>query len=229
MEGISQYDADRLNFGGRSVCRCENGIITMRRHDSDTEKILDQKFTRLGGGRWRIKTAFDQHKRLTGHYKTAYVIGKGRSIDALRSSDFEPNSLVLCCNEAVLVAERLAQNVYGVRQDYAGGLKIQPEHATMIITEVLISLYYDQKNVILINPGEYVKRSGPTMNLCVGIAKSLADKVVMYGFDAITHKDTGYGSVANHFNQRSDNKHLFDQEKPEGVIWKDPEFYTTAV
>jgi hypothetical protein len=223
------WDMNRIKFGNtQPICKYNRGIITIRRRDADSEAILDQQFEKIGHLRWRIKVAFDRQRKPTTKHKRAYIIGKGRSADYLQESDLQ-DGMVLCCNEAVLIAEKVAPDineVYGVRQDYAGGIRMRPEKASMIITDVLVPLYYDDPKAILINPCRYVKDSGPTMDLCIAIARlSGACEIIMYGFDSIKHNDLRYCSVANDNNKKTDNSHLFRHKKPEGLIWRDPESY----
>lgn len=228
--GITQLEAMTLNFGGKSICTFERGVISCRRRDRETEEKLDEQFDRIGPNAWRMKTLFDAKKTFTGKWDNAYVIGKGRSADYLSTEDFKPNSLVLACNEAVLLAEKYTDTVYGIRQDYARGIPIRPNKAYMLVPQVLVPLYYNFKHTILINPGTYMRESASTFILAIMIAKfHCAKTITMYGFDGIMRNDFTYGSVANINNiQAGDNSHLHRQKqelllvKGVNLIWSDP-------
>lgn len=130
---------------------------------------------------------------------TAYVIGKGPSIDTLSVRDFEdPDAPVLCINESIRVVERLGlpNPLFAIAQDTRVVPRTESKKSHRFLS------YYAWKNAKVGRCGNTTvyfpeeiggREHSLTVNQCVRIlARAGFTEVVFYGFDACVNGDCGY-------------------------------------
>lgn len=177
---------------------------------------MDSRYVRVSDRTWRDPLEFEVTRDYTYFEKymkdEAYIVGKGKSIDSLRSFHFKPGVPIFCANEAVLTIEEMGTNnpVIGLRQDGAG-IRYCPQRAYMLPTANIANLYASYANTIILRPKD-VDGKMCTVALAINVARNLgATKMTLYGMDAHTARDFSYCANKNRRNIGSDNLHLLKQ------------------
>jgi hypothetical protein len=144
----------------------------------------------------------------------AYVLGKGKSIDGLTPSHFDPDVPVFCANEAVMFAESLGiQNtIIGVRQDGKNRYYC-PKRAWMLIKLEIIAYYTSYANTI---PWSYhslgIEYPTTTIPVILLFLKLLGiSNVTLYGIDAQVTSSLTYSDCADAGDKARINNHLIGQ------------------
>lgn len=175
-----------------------DGTLCMIRRNPDMERAFDMKYVRIKGERRWYPIENDPIDALVGNYtgQTAYIIGKGPSLDKLTVKDFTLPGPVLAVNESVhkIAALELTNPVYGVQQDSLLKDACLPAKGKLFVSFFARGAYTGNPNVIPYQPHKLgLTRTTLTAAVAVNLAKMLGCKdIVFYGFDAAMTENCDY-------------------------------------
>jgi len=184
-----------ITLGGHRVRELHNGHIIVPRQTAGAIKWLDEHYTRVPNElRW---VPIPPNKAFLAAYEgshtgeTAYIIGKGPSLDHLTLADLGTGPII-GVNEAFVAAQKLrTDSVYGVQNDSGMLDACLPTTGTLFVSPVAGTAYRGVKHVVLIPPvASYAKM---TWGSAISIAAIMGcPKVIMVCFDACVTGDTTY-------------------------------------
>jgi len=199
-KAVIQHNQASRKFKGvfrMGVRHLPDGTIILTRKDANLEKLFDMQFTRVGKLKW-IPKMLDDNKveSLESIFKnkTAYIIGKGPSLDNLTADAFaDESSPILAINESITKIESLSLPnptflmVYDMK-------KYKVKNAGVIVPSG-IKYLYNNRPTYSYNTSQLklkIKKS-LTALFAIEICKSLGVKDFhMISFDSCINKNTEY-------------------------------------
>jgi hypothetical protein len=188
-----------------------DGSVALLRGNSQLERELDRKMIRVPGSlRWLPRSNSRDLRELSGKYngESAYVVGKGPSLDNIKASDFpNPKSPVICINESIHIIETLGlpNPLYVIQQDAQLKEACQPKNATILLSFNARNFYsrYDNKYIY-----SHELFQIPTNSLSVRCAIELLKmmgivQIHFIAFDACVNGETSYAKVIGHSSSAS--------------------------
>lgn len=206
---------------GQFVRQFADGTMTIPKPNPAAELEMDKTFDRVGKElMWRVKTPKMNKSRAAKYYfknKKVYLVGKGKSIESLRASQFEPRWPVICLNESHQYIDKLGLEnlVFGFQQDHNVKHKGMPYSGLIFCSQGTKSFYKDVPGAYLYDNTDYGLPHGgiPTAKIAIEMLITFEVlEIILVGFDVL--KD---GSVEQaHFQNRgyqSRNLDVYRQQK----------------
>jgi hypothetical protein len=192
MDLGDSYMGNRVRYHG-------DGTFTILRLRDTT--FIDKHFTRVPGKqRWFIR----HHNAWTDiglEGETANIIGKGPSLDSLRSWQFAKGP-IFAINEAIHVVEKLdVKDTYCVQQDTGLRAKCLPKYATLIASNMAATHYRDYEKLYVYNPAEIgLNYHTPTVICIITMLLECGfTNFQFWGFDAAVNQNCMYAkSIGYH-------------------------------
>lgn len=191
----------------------QDGTFIVPRAKPSDLKLLNDLYPKVPGeNRWytRIDKSLDV-RSLILEAESAYMIGKGPSLDMLKLKDFEPGIPVFCINDSVhkICELGLDNPVYTFQQDSTLEDKCWNKDAKLLLNRHAVTPQTEDKLYKIYTPEDYDCQSN-TITCVVGlkILESLGVKsVTMLGFDASTNKNVAYAKCIGYAsNEAGDPK-----------------------
>lgn len=143
-----------------------------------------------------VKVPPDSVKRLTGIYRgqTAYIVGRGPSIENLSLAQFGPGP-VISLNQAIVKVEEMGLNnpVYSMQKDGVADGEVVPQSATLLVhsRESEGSFLGYSPRYVFDNPKDFdLTTTAPSVMSATAMAKMMGcDRVVYLCCDACTNGD----------------------------------------
>jgi hypothetical protein len=195
----------------------------LSRNNHEAVAYMDHNYDRVPNQMaWRPRCCFNKDRRpkeLAPHFgQHAYIVGKGKSADALTKVNFPTNDPIIGINEAFMFLESLdlSNMVFGVRQDAATGIRMPAKTATMVIPDTLLPIYSNYPRTYVFNGKKDfgIKHSCASVIVGMGFAIAMGCTVLtMYGFDSYTVGSVEYGEMANCRNKNCNNLPILKQKE----------------
>lgn len=172
------------------IRRAIDGSLWLPRKNVELEQELDSEYIRVGKTlRWIPKlTKLDPDTIDFG--ESAYIVGKGPSLDKLRAKDLKNPWPILCINQSVhkIVGLGLLNRIYCFQQDSRLRDQCKANGAINIVS-IYAANWYPEAYVYY--PEKYGE-TGNTLTAVMAIKISKATNFILYAFDAITNKNLEY-------------------------------------
>ena len=178
-----------------------DGSAYISRPDKDAIAYMDEHYDRVYGElRWMPRLPKGKTVNCLKHLfegKSAYIVGKGPSLDNLRKEHFpDKDAPILAINEAIRKVEELHLPNPQFLIQFDTGLKdtCTPERAEVIVSH---KAQYFFKRKYTFKPENYGLPGGTLTVLCaIEICKKLGSTdFVFVAFDACVNKRTGYALI----------------------------------
>jgi len=192
------------HFNMRIFWNPDGSFYIPRRHRS-LERYLDAHCIKVQD-RMYFPPIVGSHlvTELAGKHKgqTAYIVGKGPSLDLLTAGYFEHDGPVICINDAIKYLPDLDRPKYMVQCDrtYKEECRTADEDVTLILHYRTKGLYPNYKNKYYFHQKQFdPSMSGPGGAVAVEVAKMLGcTHIVMLCFDACVNKKIAYAKCVGY-------------------------------
>ncbi len=218
-----------------NIRRGVDGSFWIPRRHKETEDYLDANYIRLKNElKWvgKIPNTANLFKNIYEH-QTGYIIGKGPSLDDIKTEYFETEGPVFCINESIHAIEILDINnpIYGTQLDSELKETCKPSKATtkLFVGPRCGNLYDKETYKIIIDPQTFGLYSGCiSAEFAIAIARLMGvSNLVFMGFDGCVDGDfdyapsIGYSSIkfGNNIRFASHRKIILDATKMMPITW----------
>ena len=190
---------------GFRLRRHPDGSVWIPRKNLRVETYMDKNFLRLNKElRWYYP--IDEPQQITALKniyvgQTCYIVGKGPSLDHLRSEHLGSECPVIALNESIHSVEDLEpcpRHLYLMQQDT--GINCRPKVAIPLLYYYIKHLYPEIGTRFVFTDTDFGRsRHGLTVLVAIACAKYMGcTKVVLVSFDASINKETDYAQCIGH-------------------------------
>ena len=196
-----------------------DGSMTLLRRKPKDIAFMDQNFKRRHPSemRWFPELETMEEAALDFEGKTAYIIGKGPSLDRLSEGDFKEDGPIIAINESIIKAEELdIPNPLFLIQDPSLREFAKPQRSTLILEESIRGLYrLHPKKIQYSRKGMELPPKVLSAIVAIHILKSWnIAKIIFISFDACINQNTGYAKIVGYAsNDKKRNPDRFLKHK----------------
>ena len=223
MEDVKEFDME-IKVGGRTrkLKAQIDGSYMYPRNNKELEDYMDENFVRVKNElRWFPKLSDEQlnitiFKNL--HFdETCYVIGKGPSLDSLKSNHFKNDGPIIALNDSIHKVETLGLSnpTYVVQQDPANQEMCRPKKGILFLSHRCRGWYKDVEKKYIYSPGEFdLPGNALSMVVAIKLGQMFAcKKFIFLAFDAhvngnceyaecLGRKSSAHGDIARYLKQK---------------------------
>lgn len=195
-----------LQFKGVRIRRSlSDGSYWIARGNKQVEQYMDAHCIRVPGTlRWTprfISNNCLEDLRTIFQNQTCYIIGKGPSLDYLRSEHFEDGPII-ALNEAVFSVEDLdlPNNLFGLQQDQKLQATCLPKRAPIFVAMKAANYYADCERAYIFQNTELgLNRNALSVSAAIAISKRLGvRRYKLLCFDACVNKNLEYADCVGY-------------------------------
>ena len=207
---------EELKMSIPGIRRLIDGKYTLVRPTPDLVARMNAEFQNVGTNRWLDKSIKSVTSQFQAKFpgETAYIVGKGPSLDRLTAQHFDTTGPVFCINEAIHAVEKLdiKNPVFGVQQDVGLKNTCAPARGIIFVSHSVQAWYANFDRKIVYVPHELgLKDYSLTAQIAVELCKRFAvAKIVMLCFDSF-QGNTEYAKAVGYAPTRGGNPTRFLQ------------------
>jgi len=204
-----------------AIRSASDGSFFIPRPDAETEEYLDSKHVRLANQlRWvsRIPDVLDSYGGIYLN-QTAHIVGKGPSLDVLKSEPFVDGGPIFCINESIHKVESLSlvNPLYCVQLDNELGESCKPEKPA---TKIFVSprcgnLYGDNVAKVVVDPRAlHLPEDCLSAQVAIVLAQHFGcNNGIMHCFDGCTGTDYKYAKCIGYDSAKGGAKIRFKSHR----------------
>lgn len=198
-----------------------DGTFILPRANTKLVTEINRNYAPVPGSEKRWHTKLDTEidvQIISLNTDTAYLIGKGPSLDNISCGDFEEPYPIFCMNESVhkIVELELDQDVYTLQQDSTLEDKCYNPKAKLLLNRHAICSKNEDKFYKLYTPETYGCASNTlTVVMAIKLLKDLGIRnFIMLGFDASMTKNIAYADCIGYTSSKAGDPKRFLTHRP---------------